>query len=329
VRQIGLEFSPVSAPGTKTDVVGAIWIDQDVPVLRSVDFHFTGPDSFRDGPGGRVSFRTMSNGITFVESWNLRIPMLRVRMASTGSVQAGRISSSHSEERVVDEIYSVGGRVISVRWADSVSWAAPPTGITGSVTEGSTQRPVARVLVTLEGTADTVSGDSLGHFDVPLLIPGRYRMHVADTSLAAYARDRTDVQTVQVTDGQVVSVRAELPPIGETIAQVCHDPRSPSSPAVLVGRIGIPNSGASNASSRLQATWRTLPDRTVARTKLAGIELSRDVDVDSRGRFIVCGLPLDQNIRLRISAGRAHADTNIVITRYLVHSLEWQPLLRP
>ena len=183
--QIGLAFAPVRQREGTVDVSGVIWVDAAQPALRSLDFRHTGFDAAwsRNPPGGHIEFHSAPNGVSFVERWFIDVPMLRVTSGAAGSVSPGRDASSQADHVTVVATWVSGGSVVSTRWRDGTSWSDAPTGISGVVTEKDTSHPVAGALVSIDGTRDTVSTDSLGRFDFTPMVPGRYLLRIADTTL--------------------------------------------------------------------------------------------------------------------------------------------------
>lgn len=233
--QQGLAFSPIAARPDVVDVTGVIWLDPGATRLLSVDFSYTGTGASgaRETPRGRIEFRTVANGATFVQRWYMLIPTVTVRAATTSSMNEGLSAGRRGESRTVDDLYVTGGSVATARWRDGSSWSAPPAGIVGHVTEHGPGLPVARAVVSFTGTSDTVSTDTTGWFRSVPMLPGRYAMKIADTSLAAYARDRTDSRIVEVLSDSISEARSELPALSETIAQVCEGPSTSTwTPAV-------------------------------------------------------------------------------------------------
>jgi hypothetical protein len=320
--QIGLAFTPAQRRDSTVDVTGVIWVDAVQPALRSLDFRHTGLDAAwaRTPPGGHLEFQTAQNGVSFIERWLIDVPIVRLRLGSAATFGAGRMTSSQPDRINVDAVYVSGGSVVAARWPDGASWAGAPTGISGVVTERGTAHPVAGALVSIEGTADTIVTDSLGRFELAPMVPGRYLVRVADTTLEAFARGRADSRVVDVDRDHLVDVPAQLPAIGEKIAQVCKNVGSVFR-SVLVGHVVLDSAAVDRG--RVRASWRV---------NLGGhaMDLNRDDAVDAHGRFLVCGLPSDVQVDLQWSAGGAHADTVVTIGRGAVGRIEWQlPTRRP
>ncbi len=313
--QIGLAFSPVPRRDSAVDVAGVIWVDEAQPALRSLDFRHTMRDpAWVRAPGGHIEFRTAPNGTSFIERWFIEIPIVRVQPGVAGSFQPGRMTSSRPDHVSVDVMLVSGGSVLSARWHDGSSWSDAPAGISGTVVEKGSTRPVAGALVSLDGTADTVTSDSAGRFTIAPVVPGKYRLRVADTTLDAYARDRSESRVVDVARNQTLELRSQLSPISETIADVCKNAGSVFR-AVLVGQVLDRDSTANMGSVR--ATWRV-------NVGGQGLDLNRDSRVDAHGRFLLCGLPSGIRVHLKWLAGALQADTTTVLERGPVSRFDWR-----
>ena len=219
--QVGLAFAPVSsrARDTLVDVAGVIWIDEDTPQLRSLEFVYTAlePAATQAKTGGEETFRTMANGIAFVERWKLRIPVLAI--PDQEPVRHDRYTAEpvppprRRQERYdfrVTQIVEAGGIVLDARWPDGESWHESPTGVSGVVQAHHGNAGIPNALVLLQGTTDTTMSDSSGHFVLEPVIPGKYTIVATDTTLHDFAGDRMQGQDVTVTRGTVTSTRLEL-----------------------------------------------------------------------------------------------------------------------
>ncbi len=327
--QIGLAFSPSSRRGGNVDVEGVIWVDAARPTLRSLDFRHTGFDDAwsRTPPGGHIEFHDAPNGVSFIQRWFIDIPIVRVIEGASVAIQPGRVASSKAEE-VVDGVQFSGGSVVSARWRDGSSWAEEPTGVSGVVTERDTNAPIMGALVSLDGTADTVLTDSLGRFNLTPVVPGKYRIQFADTTLEAFARNRRESRVVDVVAGKTTDVRPTLQPIGATIEHVCKNIGSVFR-AMLVGQmLGADTAAVSNGLVR--ASWHVSltqgGTQTPATVEGPGqrFELTREGEVDARGRFLICGLPNDVDVHLEWKSEARQADTVVMLNRKAIGRLEWR-----
>jgi hypothetical protein len=314
-----LSFVPVPHSDTPTDVAGTIWLTTNPRVmLDSVEFHYTGLDEAQRSAAGHIRFETPTNGATFVQRWSLELPIAHVQNTRSAALSGGGVSRTQSTEVVVDETYVTGGIVVNAVWRDGTRWTSASSGVHGQVVDRGDRQPVVRALVTLAGTADTLVTSDSGYFSADRVIPGTYVLRASDTSLAALHRDRSDSRVVRIREGQQDREVIEVPSIRESIAQVCGQSHSVSDPGMLMGRVTLPDSAI--RSARVQVSWK-LVDPSLYGSRYA--ELNRDVDVDSRSRFVVCALPLERPLAVRLSLKTGSADTTVAITRGYVRSLEW------
>jgi hypothetical protein len=323
--QIGLAFTPMRGLSHAVDVAGVIWTDGATTALASVDFRYTGVQDAGDhGPSGHIEFRTVSNGIAFVERWNLRIPILVYPAVTSGVRIGGRYGDTPRSNPTADETYVAGGSVLAAQWPDSVTWSSEVTGVTGVVTDHGNDAPLAGVVASVAGTSDTSTTDDAGKFSIPL-IPGRYTLVVRDTSLVAFARDRAESRVVDVALGKPANARVVLPAMSETIAQMCRIKVESANPAMLTGRVYFPDDKMAK-SARIRVTWNIPFEQTLNASPLMEHlrELDRDADVDARGRFVVCGVPFEQSMHVQLIYKGGSADTTVTIRRVLHGSLEWK-----
>ena len=215
--QTGLAFSPAPGRDTLVDVTGVIWMDAGGAQLRSLDFTFTSlePPAIEARAGGKIEFRTMPNGVAFIERWSLRLAHMQPNkiprgpeVVTRGPVQVAR--RDRTDVRVVDLI-EVGGIVAEAKWPDGTAWADTPTIVSGVVMQRGADRAVSGALVTLAGTADTVVTDTAGRFQFAAL-PGRYVINVTDTVLQASVKQRSTSRRVTVSRAFAEPLRIELPP---------------------------------------------------------------------------------------------------------------------
>lgn len=222
---IGLAFEPVRSRDALVDVRGVLWLETAVPSIRALDFQFTGTDSaVTIGPAdGVLHFRTMANGVSFVDEWKVRLPVSEAdsrpshlpteldtyRLGSQQLVPLGKVPAQFS--RHASYVSESGGVVVSSEWPDGLRWKMPSAGIGGTVYEEGSQSPAPCALVILVTSGDTVRANEAGHFLLTPVLPGRYRILATNSvplpsRMATMASDDVEVQT-----GAVTTVRLELP----------------------------------------------------------------------------------------------------------------------
>lgn len=328
VGQIGLAFTPAPGRDTLVDVSGVVWIDRATPELKSFDFRYTGlePAAMHEGVGGHMEFRTVGNGVSFIERWALRLPVMR-QAPTVGAAATQRITKSMGPQRRQDrtdlrvsEIQEAGGQVFEAKWDDGTSWTDIPTGVSGTVKERKGDRGAAHALITLEGTTDTTTADGAGRFTLVPLIPGRYSVIATDTSFSGYVAERKDSKVVDVGRGQVVAAELLVTPTAEVLAQICKDQRSGPQTTTLFGHITLPGGGAPRDAS-IRAVW--LADVAFVGGTVAANDRAWTTDVDAAGRFSVCGIALQRPVKLKFTQGLATADTTVMLDNGERNSFTW------
>lgn len=332
--QIGLAFNPAPGRDTVADVAGVIWIDAAVPQLRSLDFLYTALEraAMAMKTGGHIEFRTMPNGVAFVERWHLRLPAFEMlasaRKASSPMQDLLRPPTRRDRSDFrVHEIIEAGGVVLNAKWDDGAEYRDTAAVIRGTVMQRRTNAPVAHAIVTLVGTADSVLTDDTGQFAFEV-IPGKYGLSVADTSLHSYVQSRMTNQTVAVARGQTTTAHLELAPIGDVIKDVCHDVPVYDTELILLGHVfAAERPRIPNAS--VMATW--LEPVGVIDGAVSYRTARRDSDIDNEGRFVVCGVPSERTTRMKLMLGKdGVADTTFRTERRGdTQPFEWRIVLPP
>ena len=332
--QIGLAFTPVPGRDTLIDVEGVIWMDRTAPALRSLDFRYTGlePAAMRAGTGGHLEFRAVANGVVFIERWILRLPNME-RRPPTAPTQLPPVPGSGRRQTRFDMritgIVEHGGQVLEAHWRDGVHWQAPVTGLSGMVFQKGSRDPVPYAIITLRGTNDSITADARGHFQLSPLVAGRYAVQVSDTTLAAYAAERSDAAVVEVKRGEITAVNLELPSLRPVLAGICKDQRRPANTATLIGRITL-RRGDDAQGGTVQSAWQAdysgvehADDKV--NPGLAIINGRQTTTVDRLGRFVVCGVAIGRPVTLHFTQGEQAADTIFHVGVGALQSVDWRP----
>jgi hypothetical protein len=339
VDQVGLAFEPVargSSRDTLVDVAGVLWLDANPPGVRSLDFQFTGLEPAPEAARGRgsIRFRTMPNGVVFIDGWTMRLPVMR------GVVNAG---TKRTERRglAVAELREKGGEVVAASWPDSTRWSTPGgvdglARLTGRVFESRSRSPMPNALAFIEGLADTTVTDSAGAFTLSPLIPGRYALQVVDTALSRYLAPRTAARSLDLRRDTVGTADLELPPIATLLAELCRGHR-PARTSIILGRV-TSDDLASFEGIELRTGWQAnynngavieWDENGRALGSIAVQGAGQMVNLDAQGRFRVCGVAPQRPVRLRLSRGRTRlADTTVFASDTSTKFVDWR-LSRP
>jgi hypothetical protein len=201
---IGLTFSPRRQRGVdRVDVEGVLWVN-DIPELIRMDYRYTGvePEATRAGNGGSMHFRTMPNGIVFIDSWVITIPRLRV-------TEKPAFGSSTNRDVTVEDLSEAGGFVLDAAWPDGERYTATLGAVKGRVRETKTERPIPDVTINVRGGTWAFT-DSTGNYSFAVMPPGRYELAVIDSGKGG--RERRQTRTVAVELGDTVVADFELDP---------------------------------------------------------------------------------------------------------------------
>ena len=318
--QIGLTFKPRNTQRDFVDVTGTLWLSPQATELLDLEFQYTGvdPEATRAGAGGAMRFRTMPNGVVFIDSWSILIPtMTEIRQRGAGGSPTAR--------GVVNDLVETGGYVLAASWNDGTKWSEPLGGIRGTV-RAKSGTDVDGVLVAAPGASTATN--NLGAYSLPLP-PGRYRVGLIDSAFAGYAEPREQTREIVVTRSDAVTVDFEIPSRESILGDLCRDHRG-SGASVLLGLIED-RSAALPGKLRVRSAWVSSRSRS-NEVELDRLAQSSNVSpVTSSGRFYVCGVPASSSwISLRLELdGTTVADTALppsmidAPTRSGVRQFDW------
>jgi hypothetical protein len=310
--EIGIAFEPVDADGRDTlvDISGAIWLSRGRPELHSMEFQYTGLEPAAHGSGGSIEFRTMPNGAPMIERWSIRTANLTADQPNRPDQARRRLPDRPQRTEVhVTSYREVGGMVA---WSDWNGKRVPGTSlrqVTGEVLQLN-GTPAVGARVWLENTPDTTTTDSVGRFTLPDVVPGRYAIRAADSTLAAVGVTR-GWGAVDATHDFVEPVLLFYFNMLDVLDARCHGQPVPSGTGIVLGRVADPQGGAV-LSAHIEAMWNQAP------TTSDKPKPDRAIDVDDDGRFAVCGAPVANPIRLHGSSEVGVADMNVAWTSRLM-----------
>jgi hypothetical protein len=332
--QIGLAFAPTRGRDTLVDVKGVIWIDRVSPQLRTLEFLYTGlePAAMRAGSGGHLEFRTIENGLAFIDRWNLRLATLTPDGRPRDlAVEMPRDRRNRTDFRVAD-LRESGGLVLGAAWPGGFARHDSLAGLSGKVVQLHSAMSVPAAVVSLAGTNSETLTSADGSFELAPVVPGRYRLVVSDTTLAEFASPRSTQLMTEVTRGRLTKIHVELPPLADVIRDICREQRMPRGASMIVGRVV----GAERPTGRIVARWQAGYNNgsSVASGNDVGRAIAiksaeQRVDLDDQGHFVVCGVARGRPVHLRYMENERFADTTIFVADTLLHPVEWRPILPP
>jgi hypothetical protein len=316
--QTGLAFTPIGGRtrDTLVDVSGVLWLDDATPALRSMDFRYTAlePAARKARTGGHIDFRTMANGVSFIQHWELRLAALATDRSRTG-FGAGAMSAIDNQRRSdrldvrVTAIARSGGDVIDATWADGTVWHEAPTGVVGRIVAERSETPIRGAVVSVVGGTISATTDSAGAFSLAPLVPGKYTIVASDTTFRERVEARSTPREVQVTAERMTEVKLELQPFAQAVASLCRGKIIGFDEAVVNGVLALPV--GSPDAYRIRARW--LARLTSSASAGVAVDIREEIVApDSHGRFLVCGVSRDRALTLTLTTGsRVVADTVI------------------
>lgn len=305
-EQVGIAFEPVDDPDRDTlvDVSGVLWLDRKTPSLRSLEFRYTNLEPEARESGGEIFFRIMPNGASMVERWLIHTTLIAVDV-NTRYNGPSRAPLPRPLRRNVRKIgmFEVGGEVASVQWKDGSLWHGGLPRITGVLAD-SAGKPVEGARVWMVKTPDTVTTDADGRFALPYVLPGVYAVLATDSTFAPSGVSRTSHYWVYLDRDRDADIKLLFHDRVEILQQLCLGQPYSAGTGVVIGQVvGVGGLPAANAKIEV---WR--------RIQAGNVELHHQEPggaAGEDGRFVICGSPLDQQLRIRATDSRESGEITI------------------
>lgn len=301
---VGLGFDPIESDGRDTlvDIKGVLWVDRALRGLRSLDFEYTGLERLARGSGGQLIFRVMPNGAPMIQRWSIHSMILATDIEQDGAGFVRRMPPRPERNNVRLLGYQeTGGEVGFAEWRNGLTWRGPYPQVRGVVVD-STKRPVSGAWVRLESRTfdDSLVTDSSGRFNFPPLLPGVYRLYVADSLLAAYGIATAFPRQI-VLGPEDTEMLLSLRSLSEMLRSAC--PRGESyapGMAVILGRV-VGADGEPATDVRVDASWRGA----------SSTDVKRGASTNDDGHFVICGAELHREVDLSTGTRRQSASIHL------------------
>lgn len=264
--QRGLRFTPATRRSGRIDIEGTLWIDTAQRTLVDIEFLYVGVDRLAaaNGAGGRIGFHTLTNGITFIDSWSLRLVGDAARAGAVSwSLQPWGLRSSQSFA-----VSEVGGEVGEAHWDDGTAYRSTLSSAYLTIVNAAGD-PASFVRVRFADSDYHATTDANGRATIPFVLPGRYRMLVHEPKFDAIGVEIPVSRLVPIQRAASSVVRIVVPSAEQYVASLCgSDTLPPSSAWILaraVGSSGEPVGGALYELSDMQrGKWETISERRSA-----------------------------------------------------------------
>lgn len=324
--RVGLAFRPSNRDATIADVSGTLWFVAQPLNLDELVFEYVEPRGSDDSlsAGGRLVFRAMPNGVSFIRAWSIRSPATAVeepvRPDGIEGATVRRIGGGGPVVRRlrVTQWRESGGRVLSASWPDGARSVDTLGSVAGVVEWRDTDRPASRFPVVLRPTNDTVLTDSLGRFQFDQLLPGKYALVAHDSTFSEFTEEPETTAPVVVHDGARGVAVLLVTSSDAALSRLCPELKSARPRSILLGRIVAPHV---DPAWQIGASWQDNYD-----VLTSGINISaatRTIRPDSAGRYYVCGVVRERPVHLNVWLGKARLlDTAVVVNDSLVKRVD-------
>jgi len=181
-----------------------------------------------------------------------------------------------------------------------VATAAPTLAlaqsIRGTIVDSASGKGVAHARVAVSGTSLQATTDSLGRFTIAGAPSGEQLLAIHTPSLDSLNAGYSAPVTVA---GATTSVAVRVPSALQIAATACGE-RGYGSGGILLGRLRVDGDSTASLAGTVSAEW-----------KGAGKDSAKWVSAmaDARGRFALCGVPLDTALSLRAVTNSASGQT--------------------
>lgn len=282
---IALEFEPVARP-EHSEIEGVLWVDRQNAELHSIDYRYVNLERDWGGRrfGGTIEFDRLPTGPSIIRRWTIWMPSLQHVFGQRRARFSG--------------IREQGAEVMAIRSPTEAILEYPAGRLSGRVLRGPDQRPVADVIVSLDGVDAWSETDSTGAYDIDGLIAGPYTLRVHDEALSHVGRElppsliRIEADARSNASTVVQDLYLEDPQ--QVLFEYCGRFRDFAVTAVLLGRVRSDDQASLIEDARVNVAW----------IEPGGRARDRDARSDDRGFYVVCGIPRQARVTVSVEKDR-------------------------
>jgi hypothetical protein len=292
--RVGLGFTPLRSD-ERTDVSGVLWVNRRTSELEHLEFEYEGlPDHMRRfGATGEVHFERLPTGAWIITRWWIRSPLVGARRGSRRYVLLG-----YRED---------GGTVTAAEAINTKLYGLQGRGtITGFVHDSVTNRPMVNALVFLSGTPFSAVSNGSGSYRIERVPDGSYAIGFTHSLLEELGVPQA-LDSVRVAGTDVIERSFAAPSMTGILRAVCPGEEEELTMGLLYGFV-MSEAGEPLAGVEVRAAWKGRPLIGAGRTGRTGrtgdsiVDRWRTAETRSDGRYSLCWLPTDREIRLRVNA---------------------------
>ena len=299
--QLGLGFAAPRQRNGRVDVDGVLWVDTAARSLRELTFRYVGvsPAATALHAGGRLTFRAMPTGVSYIDRWSVRLvsgdetseDTRREALGGSSSYAAAGYGRRERDAAPALAARDVGGELASVVWPDGRTWRAPLGVLRLQITD-QRGRPATAALARLDGTEYTGMADSAGVIEFADLAPGPYTALVVDPALERLGRARPVRQRTFVARDTTMTTRLAVEMAERVAAAQVGRPEAGSAPKPAATKARAPRDTASVAIGDGKTIERLFTGR------FAGVEVTQAADGGLRIRIRNAGSLQDEPLYL-------------------------------
>jgi hypothetical protein len=287
---VGVGFQPAKSRYDAHDISGVFWIDRTTTELRSLEFTYTNlPYIVRAvGARGRVEFMHRPDGEWLVSQWDFRMP---VSALERPSITPG------GEKPAVRAVEVMGGLVEEVTHGDTVLYRATGDTLAVQLLSDRAELPPTGATLTLSDADYSIKADSLGMIAQTPVFGGVYTARVSTPLMDSLGIDAVE-QTIEVRDPMHVDSIA-LPTARDVVLKVCPAKALLLGAGMLRGSVRSEH-GDPQKHATVSVSW--LDEITKSANGLVPKKRQLDTRSDSTGRWLLCGVPTNWKLAVRIAS---------------------------
>ena len=170
--------------------------------------------------------------------------------------------------------------------------AAAAQTIRGTIVDSASGKGVANARVSIAGTALQATADSLGRFTITGAPSGDQTLAIHTASLDSLSAGYSAAVTVS---GGATTIAVRVPSALQIAGTACGD--GYGSGGIVLGKLEVADDSTASLAGTVSAEWKTAAGAAAPKWVSA--------TADARGRFALCGVPLDTALSLRAVAAGA------------------------
>jgi hypothetical protein len=305
-NQAGLHFAPAEHRRERVDIDGTMWIDTLARTLKDVEFKYLGLSygAMRFGPGGRISFRTIPNGVVLIDQWSLRLV----------SARPDTVLNPKGVIEMKNWLYAdeTGGELARVSFADGTTWTAP----LGTLRVEAVHRdgtPAAGAVIALAATDYFGTTDAKGVVEIKELLPGPYAVRMIDPRVATLGIGlATPLKFVAAREMTTVA-KLTISTAEQLVADRCvssHQVKSvPPGSSFVIGRAIMPDGSAVVGAT---VSFAIRPKGDANNNSAPWQWIKEDVKTADDGMFQACyGWTPQSEVMVRVHLGEGLVDIDV------------------